>query len=146
MSLLITPADRLWAASETPSNRSESRTISGTIAQKKPVDIKDSNQKNQVILLNTAGGRRVVVDLGDHSNLKNAKLDIGQRLYITGRPVWISDRFVILAEEFRLADQVDAEFRKIDRTKERAAAEISSRREANREPASQKGPPEAQSP
>lgn len=80
-------------------------TFKGKVLQKKNVDIRGTDRKNLVVLLQTEDNRRTVVDLGDVSAMKNAKIDEGTEVTVTGTPVRIGDRLVIAASNIEVQGQ-----------------------------------------
>lgn len=79
------------------------KRVSGTVLRSKDVQIRtlgqDTGQKNRLVLLQTQDGQRVVVDLGSWQQWQGVSLQEGTQLRVQGRPVRISDRPVLLAEQ-----------------------------------------------
>ncbi|QRK10929.1 hypothetical protein JQX13_13150 [Archangium violaceum] len=73
------------------------RKVQGTILKQKEVTVRGTDRRHQVVLLETQGGRRVVVDLG--SPMRNApQLKEGQQLQASGVAGRVGDRAVLFAQ------------------------------------------------
>jgi len=75
------------------------RHIKGQILRDKEVGIKDSQTRHKVVLIKSQKGQQVAVDLGSVENLKDLQLKTGKSVEVTGHPVRVGDRLVILADK-----------------------------------------------
>ncbi len=81
--------------------------ISGKILKEKTVDIKGKDQKNQVVLLQTAQNKRIIADLGNADALGKVNIKEGKQLDLQGKMVRVSNMPVLLVSQVTADDQTD---------------------------------------
>lgn len=81
--------------------------LSGKIVRTKQIDVRGSNEKQMVVLVETERGNRIAVDLGPTSQLKDAELGSGDRVRINGFMTEVGDKRLVVAEQLAVARRSD---------------------------------------
>lgn len=84
-------------------NPGEPRQVTGTVIREKEVKIKGTDATNKVVLINTRMGSDIVADLGPTQGLQNVDVRKGEKVTVTGKPVRIGQRIVLLASDISAA-------------------------------------------
>lgn len=79
--------------------------ISGKVLKEKTVGIKDKNQKNQVVLLQTEQNEQIIADLGNTDALGKVEIKEGKQLDLQGKMVRVSNMPVLLVSQVTADDQ-----------------------------------------
>jgi len=77
--------------------------VTGRVARTKQVEIRDTANKNLAILLETADGRRQVVELGPSANLRTTPLHTGDQVTARGSHITLGQIDVLLANSANVA-------------------------------------------
>jgi hypothetical protein len=83
-------------------NESET-SIAGQVLRTKQVDIRGSDAKVLVALLDTGNDRRQIVDLGPPVNFRNSPIYTGDQIAVRGHRVVLGNASVLLATEARVS-------------------------------------------
>ncbi len=90
---------------------SDWQKITGTIKGTKNVGLRNRDQENLVVQLQTKQGRKRIVDLGDVENLEDLDIQKGDKITAWGRTFNIDDKQVFMARKLK----ADGETISIDR-------------------------------
>lgn len=98
--------------------------ISGEVVKTKKVEVRGTQAKNLVVLLDTNQGGRVVADLGDAKKMEEQKIEEGKKVNLTGTMVNLGNHRVFFARQI---GSTDGQMANIDRSGQRDV-----QRQANR--------------
>jgi hypothetical protein len=90
----------------------ENIDASGRIAMLKEVQLRGSDNKHVVALVQTGRNRRGIVDLGPAEDLADLRLRQGDRISVSGQVLGMGDRRVLMADEL----EKDGQTTQIDRS------------------------------
>jgi hypothetical protein len=96
-------------AAKEESSPSDSKTVSGTIENKKNVSVR--GESHVVAQLKNTNNQMTIVDLGRQAQLQDAALEKGKRISVTGPATKVGDKSVVVAKSIT----VDGKKTEIDR-------------------------------
>jgi hypothetical protein len=86
-----------------PKRRLQRGHLAGEVIRTKQVDVRGSDEKQMVVLIETERGNRIPVDLGPTSGLKDVKLSSGDRVRINGFMAKVGEKQLVVAEQLAVA-------------------------------------------
>ncbi len=86
-----------------PKQRMRRGQVAGKIIRTKQVDVRGTDEKQMLALIETKRGNRIPVDLGPTSGLKDVKLSSGDRVRINGFMAKVGEKQLVVAEQFAVA-------------------------------------------
>jgi hypothetical protein len=98
------------AAQPPQAKQPEKRQVSGKVVAKGELNAKQTKVDHDVVLVEVDDKTRVVVDLGSSEQLKNVKIDKGDRVRVEGQEVRLHER----AHGVVMADSVEAGGQKVE--------------------------------
>lgn len=79
----------------------EWQKITGTVKRTKTVGLRNRDQENMIVQLQTREGRKKIVDLGDVENLEDIDIQQGDKISAWGRTFNIDDKQVFMARKLK---------------------------------------------